>query len=143
MTLRMAKFMLVLEDEYPYFLIGINASAPNYRLCWHLNKAFGISLKMETPVDIHSKKGLITPHHIYSFFDENINVKYRFIENKKGSSLFLPEVSKADYLLVIDENDKVHLRELISEINKISLVVLAFEIDIDLLKQKQNLMLTA
>lgn len=143
MTLRMAKFMLVLEDDYPYFIVGINASAPNYRLCWHLNKLFGISLKMENPIDIHSKKGLVTAHNVFSYLDENINVKYRLIENKKGSSLFLPEVTKADYLFVIDENDRIPIREVITEINTISLVVLAFEIEIDLLKQKQNLMLTA
>lgn len=143
MTIRMAKFTLTLEEDYPFIVLGINSTAPNYRLCWHLNKALEIALKREHPIDIHSKYGNVTAHNVFTFFDEDINLKYRFIENKRGSSLFLPEVPKADYLLVLDETDMISIQEVLSELNKIALVILAFKIDMNSLKQKQNLMLTA
>lgn len=143
MTISMAKFILSLEEDYPYFIIGISSSTPNYRLCWSLNKALNISLKREKPIDIHSKSGDVAIHAVFEFTDEELNAKYRLIENKKGSSRFLPESHQADYLLIIDESDKIEIPNLLSEIKKITQVILAFSIDIDSLKQKQNLMLTA
>lgn len=140
----MAKvFMLTLEEDYSYILIGISSSAPNYRLCWSLNKALKIALKRENPIEVHSKKGHITSHHVFVFHDEEINMTYRFIENKKGSSLFLPEIPKADYLFVLDETEKIEITEILNKINKINIVILAFEVEPKSLKQKQNLMLIA
>lgn len=139
----MAKFNLVLEENYPYFIIGISCSTPDYRLCWSLNKTLGISLKRDKSIDIYSKNGHVTAHSLFEYTDEEFNTKYRFIENKNGSSRFLPESHQADYLLIIDESDKIEIHELLNEINKITHVILAFKIDIDSLKQKQNLMLTA
>ena len=143
MTISMAKFILTLEEDYPYFIIGISSSAPDYRMCWSLNKTFDISLKREKSIEIHSKNGDVAVHNVFEFTDEELNTKYRLIENKKGSSRFLPESHQADYLLIIDESDKIEVTELLTEINKIPQVILAFSIDIDSLKQKQNLMLTA
>ena len=139
----MAKFTLSLEEDYPYFIIGISSSTPNYRLCWSLNKALDISLKREKSIDIHSKNGDVAMHNVFEFTHEDLNTKYRLIENKRGSSRFLSEVQQADYLLIIDESEKIEVIELLNEIKKISQVILAFSIDIDSLKQKQNLMLTA
>ena len=143
MTISMAKFTLSLEEDYPYFIIGISSSTPDYRLCWSLNKALDISLKREKSIDIHSKNGDVAGHNVFEFTDEVLNTKYRLIENKKGSSRFLSEAQQADYLLIIDNSDKIEISELLNEIKKITQVILAFSIDIDSLKQKQNLMLTA
>lgn len=143
MTISMAKFTLSLEEDYPYFIIGISSSTPDYRLCWSLNKTLDISLKREESIDIHSKKGDIAAHNVFEFTNEEFNTKYRLIENKKGSSRFLSEAHQADYLLIIDESERIELSELLNEIKKIAQVILAFSIDIDSLKHKQNLMLTA
>ena len=102
-----------------------------------------ISLKKEKSIDIHSKNGDVAAHSLFEFIDEELNTKYRLIENKKGSSRFLTEAHQADYLLIIDESEKIEIIELLNEINKITQVILAFSIDVDSLKQKQNLMLTA
>jgi|SRR5690554_1612930 len=143
MTISMAKFTLSLEEDYPYFIIGISSSTPDYRLCWSLNKTLDISLKRDKSIDIHSKNGDVTAHSVFEYTDEVLNTKYRLIENKKGSSRFLSEANQADYLLIIDDSDKIQISDLLNEIKKIAQVILAFSIDIDSLKQKQNLMLTA
>ena len=139
----MAKLTIDFEEEYPYYIIGISASTKDYRMCWSLNKALNLALKRQDSIDVYSKNKDIFPHSLFVYTHEQVKTKYRLIENKRGSSKFLSEVAQADYLLVIDESDGVDIKELIKKIITIRQIVLAFEIDIDTLKQKQNLMLTA
>lgn len=139
----MAKFTLSFDEEYPYYLIGINASAKDYRICWSINKALNISLKREDSIDVHSKSKDIIAHSFFVYTNEELNLKFRLIENKRGVSRFLSEVQQADYLLIIDESESVDTEEILQKIKEIRQVLLVFQIDVDDLKNKQNLMLTA
>ncbi|NEN25279.1 IPExxxVDY family protein [Cryomorpha ignava] len=139
----MAKFTLRFDEEYPYYLIGINASAKDYRICWSINKALNIALKREDSIDVHSKNKDIVAHSYFVYTNEELNLKFRLIENKRGNSRFLTEVQQADYLLIIDESESVDMEGILKKIKEIRQVLLAFEIDIENLKNKQNLMLTA
>jgi len=139
----MAKFTLSIDEEYPYYLIGINASAKDYRICWSINMALNISLKRGESVAVHGKTKDIVDHSFFVYTDEDLNLKYRLIENKRGSSRFLTEVQQADYLFIIDESESVDTKTILQKIKEIRQVLLAFRIDVDDLKNKQNLMLTA
>lgn len=139
----MAKFTLSFDEEYPYYLIGINASAKDYRICWSINKALNIALKREESIDVHSKSKDIIAHSFFVYTNEELNLKFRLIENKRGVSRFLSEVQQADYLLIIDESESVDTEEILQKIKEIRQVLLVFQIDVDDLKNKQNLMLTA
>jgi len=143
MTISMAKFTLSFEEEYPYLVFGITATTKDYRMCWSLNKALNISLKRQSAVDIHDKEKGITGHSCFVYEDEMYSAKYRLIENKRAHSRFLPEVVQADYLLIVDETERISKTEILLKIKTIRQVLLAFNIDIDTLKHKQNLMLTA
>lgn len=139
----MAKFTLSIDEEYPYYLIGINASAKDYRICWSINMALNISLKRENSVQIHGKSKDIVDHSQFVYTDEDRNIKYRLIENKRGISRFLAEVQQADYLLIIDESESVDTKAILQKIREIRQVLLTFQIDVEELKNKQNLMLIA
>lgn len=139
----MAKFTLSFDEEYPYYLIGINASAKDYRICWSINKALNIALKREESIDVHSKNKDIVAHSFFVYTDDELNLKFRLIENKRGNSRFLTEIQHADYLFIIDESDSIDTKEILQKIKEIRQVLLVFQIDVDDLKNKQNLMLTA
>ena len=139
----MSKFSLDLIDEYPFVVYGITSSSKDYRLCWYLNKELGISFSRKDPITIINKKKETVNHELFVFEDENVQIKYRLIENKKGPSTFLPEAGKADYLLVLDESPVVLSGEIANRVRKIRPVLLVFEIKIDQLKNKENLLLTA
>lgn len=139
----MAKFILSFEEDYPYLVFGITSTTKDYRMCWSLNKALNISLKRENALDIYSKDKGIIGHSCFVYEDEVYSAKYRLVENKHAHSRFLPEVVQADYLLIVDETEKVDKTEILRKIKSIRQVLLAFNIDIDTLKNKQNLMLTA
>lgn len=139
----MAKVTLDLGEEYPYSIFGISASTSDYRLCWNLNKMLKLAFKRVEPITVYSKQGDKIYHNFYVFENEDLQVKYRFIENKRGSSRFLPEVTQADYLLIIDQSPAIIAEEIQRKMMEIRQVLLVFQVDIDELKQKQNLMLTA
>lgn len=139
----MSKFSLDLIDEYPFVVYGITSSSKDYRLCWHLNKELDISFSRKEPIAVFNKKNEPVNHEVFIFEDENLQIKFRLIENKKGPSIFLPEARNADYLLVLDESPAVLSGEIANKVRKIRPVLLVFEIIIDQLKNKENLLLTA
>ena len=139
----MSKFSLEFEEEYPFFVVGITASVRDYKLCWHLNKELGLQLVRDQSLEILNKRKDSVSHEFFSFEDEDAQVNYRLIENRKGGNYFLSEAPKADFLLVLDESPILDRNELIKKIKSIRPVLMAFEIDLDQIRNKQNLLLTA
>ncbi len=142
MTRSMGRLVLDIVEEYPYFLFGISASTRDYRLCWNLNKALGVALKRMPHVELFRKGGDRAEHSLYTFYSEAELAKYRLIENRSGNSLLLPDAPKADFLLMIDQSPAIDPEKILQVIRSIRSVLLAFEIEIDNLKTKQNLLLT-
>lgn len=139
----MAKLTLEIEDDYSFMALGIVSTSRSHRVCWMLNKSLSLELKRGSDIEIFSKSKASRHHACYSFFDENLQIRYRLIENKKGVSLFLPEVKNADFLLIIDLSDEVERNEMIEKLRATETVLMAFEIDLELLRVKQNILLTA
>lgn len=139
----MAKFKLEFEEEYPYVIIGINSTETKSRLCWSLNIALDIALRREEDLELIGKNKDSTFHAFYRFEDEKSAVHYRLIENHKRGNWFLPDASRADVVFVIDEAPHIQPDEFLKRINAVRSVILAFSINLDLLKSKQNLLLTA
>ena len=139
----MPRLTLDLVDEYPFTIYGIRSSENDYRLCWGLNKELGIALKMEKHIEVFSKKGEISVHSLFSFTSDYEQVKYRLVQNKTINGFVLPESDKADYLLIVDQSPEIDPDVLIRKIRKSRQVLMAFPLDIENLKSKQNILLTA
>jgi len=139
----MSKFSLELIEEYPYQVFGIAASAHDYRLCWHINKELGLNFVRQKAIQVINKRKETVNHELFVYEDEDAVAKYRLIQNKKTGSIFLPETSKADYLLVIDESPVLNYDDIVLKIKNIRPVLIVFPINLDALKYKQNLLLTA
>ncbi|MEM9052531.1 MAG: IPExxxVDY family protein [Bacteroidota bacterium] len=139
----MAKLVLELEEEYAFQAYGIVSTSRSHRLGWTINKALNIDLKRDEDVEIISKTKASRHHALFTFFDENLHIKYRLIENKKGVSIFLPEVKNADYLLILDYSDELNPEQITTKLRSIKAILLAFEIDLDEIGSKQNILLAA
>ncbi|MCH2214150.1 MAG: IPExxxVDY family protein [Flavobacteriales bacterium] len=135
--------VLELEEDYAFQAYGIVSTSKGHRLCWAINKALNINLKRDKDIEIISKAKTSRHHAIYNFFDENLHIKYRLIENKKGVSMFLPEVKNADYLIVIDSSEEVDKEQITLKLRSIKAVLLAFHINLDEITSKQNILLAA
>jgi len=139
----MAKLTLEIEDEYAFLAFGIVSTSRSHRVCFMLNKALGIELKRDEDIEIFSKRKTSRHHAFFTFFDENLQIRYRLIENKKGVSLFLPEVKTADFLLVIDLSDDIDNVKMVEKLRAAETVLMAFEVDLEPLRLKQNILLAA
>ncbi len=136
----MAKFTLDIVEDYPYEVFGLNTTAPDYRLCWSMNRVLGIDLRKDEGLTVVSKKKEKLLHNCFSYQDEELQLGYYLIENKRGASLFLPEVAQADFILALDRVQAINDRELIEKIKEIRSVLIVFKVDVNQLKQKQNLL---
>jgi hypothetical protein len=139
----MFRLSIDLEDEYPYVILGITSPAKDYRICWSLNKSLHLSLKRGDDIKVIPKSREPVFHPIFTYDDVNLQLKYRLVRNKRGQSIFLPEVREADYLLVIDENPELNMEMIQNQLRAIRQILLVFNVNISQLKQKQNLLLAA
>ncbi len=138
----MAKFTLEIEDEYPYSVTGINTSLKGYRLAWNLNRLLDIHLERQEPIELVNKQKDRVPYSCFTCFDEERNRKFRLIENRIGGNLFIPEQQRSDFLFVVDLEEGESANEWVTVLRSIKGVSMAFDIEIDTLKSKQNLLLT-
>jgi len=138
----MAKLVLDIIEEYPFLLFGISSTASDYRICWSLNKALTLSMKREKSVELFKKGSGVSEHCLYTYASELEQATYRFVENKVGGSLLLSEIPKADYFLMVDDSPAVDSNELLRKLRAIKIIRMAFPVNIESLKMKQNLLLT-
>jgi hypothetical protein len=138
----MAKLSIEIEEDYPFFVFGISASASDYRVCWSLNKALNISLKREKPIELYRKGRDVSEHSFYTFEDESRFCTYRVVQNRSGNSVFLGELPKVDYLFITDKSPAIEPDLVLKRIREIRHVLMAYYVDLDQLKQKQNILLS-
>jgi len=143
------------EYDFDFLALGISSREPAYRVCWFLNKTLGINLKRKEENCLIFDHDIENHHVIYFYFSEEEMVEYALIKNKSENSeeedssklsLFdikntrgylIPEQPKIDYYFKV--TDLSESEELISKTRKIALFNAVFDIDVNLLKSKENL----
>jgi hypothetical protein len=136
----MSKFLLALDEDYEFTLVGISCHSKDYRLCGELNKVLNIDLIRTEDLEIH-KKGTINLHSFYEYIDDDNYLEYYLISNRGDNGFLIPEQKKVDFFLIAKGNiSGNHTNDLICKVNTLSLVLTSFSIDPTLLKSKQNLL---
>ncbi|GEQ84967.1 hypothetical protein ULMS_04750 [Patiriisocius marinistellae] len=160
----MGTYKLILDDDFKeeFSLIAIHCSEEPFRLAYLLNQFVELRL-MSRRVDLDfSKDGLEITFPLYDFEDEMKYTSYNLVANRckshvakmaSSGSLFgnitneetittyvIPEYKQVDYFLKIQSDfNSVGLKTTISKINEIKQVISAYEIDVEKLKSKNNL----
>lgn len=132
----MSKFVLEIEEDYDFGLIGISCHSRDYRICRALNKTLVADFARVEDYVIDKQC-----FSFYQYFDEENHIDYYFIANRSAEGFLIPEQKTVDYFLMLKGNySDEQLKEFIWKINDISLVLTSFKIDPHLLKSKQNLL---
>lgn len=156
-----------IEYDFDFFVIGICSSLKEYRLCYYINKQLSAQLfrsKQDASMsieqkDLNEKIDLSFP--LYEYFNENQQQQWFLVSNKcsylkknhASSDLFtdtqhmrksieylIPDHKQIDYfLLVHDGITKQEKINLTTAIKNIPNIVTCYEIDIDKIKTKENL----
>jgi len=153
--------------DYDFILIGICSPIKDYHICYKLNKTLNISLyrsKHDVYMDFYEgiEKGQFS---LYEYYDEQYENQWYLITNKcqilcqeeiqnKGTIFdgFLQNEKKTKYLIPEDSTVDFYLQvhgvycqkaksQLIKNIKKINTVVNAYEIIIQDLASKENLII--
>lgn len=137
----MAKILLEEEFDFDFKLLGISSHVQDYRICWAVNKMLDLDLvKLDEEIIIRVARGAdpIT-FSTYYFMDEDTEVEFELISNRHEQGYLIPEMKTADYFLKISDYFSKDLNEIIRDLRKSNIVNMAFEVDINTLRSKQNL----
>ena len=140
----MAKILLEEEFDFDFKLLGISSHVQDYRICWAINKTLDLDLiKLDEEIIIRVVKGEepIT-FSTYYYMNEDSEVEFELISNRYEQGYLIPEMRTADYFLKISDYFEDDLDEIIRELRKSNLINMAFEVDINSLRSKQNLLYT-
>lgn len=136
----MTTFFLDDDFDFDFKVIGISSYGKDYRVGWAINSTLNISLEKDKEIQLkNKKKGQLSEHSVYTYFDEETENEYRLISNKTLSGYLVNDQKQADYFLIIKEVFELNINEIIIKLKSINIILTAFYIDLATLKQKENL----
>lgn len=137
----MAKYRLDVEPSYDFTLIGISCHEKDYRLGWALNHIAEFRFERSDNFIPDDKK----PEEVfprYEFHDEELFRSYILVANQFGSRIMFPELNGIDYLMLITGNSDNHeIEQVLERIHRIDFVILASELDVMKIKNRETLLL--
>lgn len=139
----MNKTYLKLTLDLDFVLIAITSSLKDYTLCHKINKQLNFDFEK---IDDHEVFYNIDEEPLafsrFNFFTEEGEVDYFLISNRNSEGFLIPEMSKVDYFMIIQQFiDKEDLNSILSGLNKLIDIQVAAQIDPHKLKSKENLVM--
>jgi hypothetical protein len=130
------------EIDLDFILIAITSPLKDYRVCYLINKFLHLTFAKvdDLAVDIHAGGPpiLFSRYHYQTGPTES---DYYFIANKGTEGHLLPEMTRADYFMLIKNYmDEKDFEALLSGLNKIPEIVAAVKIDPKKIKSRENLL---
>lgn len=145
-------------------LIGIISSAPDYNICWHINKQLQINLSRCADIEIkivNKKKPEATPdlftdqeeketekkiqdnslHHVFKYSDEQLYSDYFFIANKGSKSNLEPQLKKVNFFFEVTGIKAENPDQLIFDLNAIEPIEMAYLIGKESIINKLQLLI--
>lgn len=149
----MPTLKLEIEYDFDFEIIGLVTSLAPYQLVWQLNKIFNIDLvKKEDIILDFTKKNVIITNYLfeeeYSYLRviKNKSTEDTTIDNPASlfdigqTEYFLPEIKKYDYILQLEGTvNNLYSDMIIAKLNQIDKIQLITPIDLDDIKDKDNL----
>lgn len=138
----MSRLKLEIEDTYDFRLYGISCHEKDYRLVWGLNMFGGFKLIRKDDLALDRESVNNSPRFpFYEEVDEENFKIYQIVANRFGSSFFLNELSSIDYIFFArGEIDEIESKRILKRILKVDFILLASELQISKIKQKENLL---
>lgn len=149
----MPTLKLDIEYDFDFEVIGIVSIASAYQLAWSINDILTIDLSKDKDIVLDfTKKDVVITNYLF----EEEHSFIRLIKNKSqedttvenptslfdvgANEYFLPELKKYDYIIQLEGSiNNQYSDEIINKLNKLSKIQLVTPIDLDDIKDKDNL----
>jgi hypothetical protein len=132
MAQKKKKHVLTFEEEFPFQVLGIISSHPEYRLVWAINSELDFKFEAGNPhQSIDKKTKLITDHPLYFWEDQEERTMFHLIKNKVGNKVLFPEKPSIDYFLIVvsGEDYEYELTELTKKLKLVESILGVYEFD--------------
>ncbi len=130
------------QESFDFGLIGISSAENDYRISWILNNAMGYRLTRQENLQVYHKR-LDDPQEFsqYQYNDEETLLGYRLLSNKSENGYLLEEMPNIDFLLQVSGDlNEGFIDELVSRLNALDPIRLAFRLDPSRLKSRKKLL---
>lgn len=136
-TQKVTRVKLNIEQNNEYILLGLVSAEPDYKLSLTLNKKFRISLKNIGPLKLPGDARSELVFSRFSNNDDPEDLIFSLISNRTGKYFLLNKLKNIDYLLQIQVPEKeVNLNRITSALREIDTITAVFNIDLNIIKDK-------
>jgi hypothetical protein len=128
---KMKKYLLNLDEDLDFDVVGISSHQLDYRLVWSINASLSLHLtKAYQPMAVYNeKKNMDVSFPVYGYQDELDRVGCYLLKNKNGLDYLVPEASNMDYFLFLTNNHAIDVEKFISELRRIETILAVFSFD--------------
>ncbi|HRG59656.1 MAG TPA: IPExxxVDY family protein [Bacteroidia bacterium] len=135
------------EETNDAVIIGIVSSAPDYTLCWHINKLLQVNMfrckdiKIELISKIKKSQVInlfsdevkdeienthLSFHHAFKYIDEQFFSEYYLITNKGTQGFIENSLKKVNYFFEINGIKSENHEQLVFDLNSVEIIELAY-----------------
>ena len=119
-------YVLSRSIEIDATAFGINSHEKDYKLCWHINKGLSTYFKKEREPKQISKKAFAV------FTTKYDGRTLSLIKNQSKNGFLMPQKKNIDYFMTIEPRlNFPHKEQFVQKLNKVSKILLTFEIDLN------------
>ena len=119
-------YVLTESIEIDATAFAINSHEKDYKLCWHINKGLSAFLRKEQEPKQISKKTFTIFTTKYEGRDLSL------IKNQSKDGFLMPQKKNIDYFMTIEPRlNPLQKEQFIQKLNKVSKILLTFEIDLN------------
>lgn len=130
-------YTLECSQEYEFITLAINSHSKGYKLCWSLNKSFGLNFEMTNSHKI--TEGLIFTR--YEAKDDD-GTMFSLLLNRSKKGYLIPSQKSVNYFLLINNNNWDSVKDdVLSKLRAINDILLVFELDLKKVKNSDRLVI--
>lgn len=134
-----------LEYEYDFVLVGLVSSVKEFKLAWYINQFLGIDLYKDKELEYDFLKDCKIS--ISNFIFETEYSSFRLLKNRSvaffntNKPYLLPELKNYDYFALLNGEFAAYYHDNVRKLKNIPVVEMARLLDIDQIKDKENLLI--
>ncbi|MBK9175373.1 MAG: IPExxxVDY family protein [Flavobacteriales bacterium] len=138
----MAKHKLLEEEVTPRVsVVGLSCHVPDYRLCWSLNRALGLSLSRRRIDIVEQARGKDLHYTVFEQLDDEGVARWSLVCNTCGRRRLITDQKKADFFLVVDADTAGSEEGLMERLRAAEFVLMAFPVPFDEVRTGHKLLL--
>ena len=128
-------YVLAESIEIDATVFAINSHEKDYKLCWYINKGLSAFLKKEREPKQISKK-------TFTVFSAKYDGRQlSLIKNQSKDGFLIPQKKNIDYFMTIKPQlNSQNKEQFVQKLNKVSKILLTFEIDLNTEPEAHRLM---